>query len=70
MNTHLAASPVNWLRRDDGVKDLELGVPDGLVAERPLAATPLEALDDALSASVETIFVDLSSVKGGGSRTR
>lgn len=57
--THLPAAPVDRLRRDDRIQDLELGVPDGLVAERPLPATPLEPLHDALAASVQPVLVHL-----------
>lgn len=59
---HLPSPPVDRLRRDDRVQDLELGVADGLVAERPLAATPLETLHDALATGVETVFVHLVRV--------
>lgn len=57
--THLPAAPVDRLRRDDRIQDLELGVADGLVAERPLPAPPLEPLHDALAASVQPVLVHL-----------
>ena len=40
----LATATVDGLRCDGGIQDLELDVADGLVAQRPLAHTPLEAL--------------------------
>mmetsp|Transcript_58935 Transcript_58935/g.86253 ORF Transcript_58935/g.86253 Transcript_58935/m.86253 type:complete len:295 (+) Transcript_58935:171-1055(+) len=46
---HLAPAPVDGLRGDRGVQDLELAVAHRLVAQRPLTATPLEPLDDRLT---------------------
>mmetsp|Transcript_36568 Transcript_36568/g.97749 ORF Transcript_36568/g.97749 Transcript_36568/m.97749 type:complete len:235 (+) Transcript_36568:52-756(+) len=56
----LAAAAVNGLRGDGRVEDLELGVADRLVAQRALAAAPLEALDDALLHLLEQLLVDLA----------
>lgn len=58
---HLPATSVDRLRRNHRVQDLELGVTDGLVAERALPATPLETLHDALAASVQAVLVHLRS---------
>lgn len=58
---HLPSSAVDRLCRDHRVKDLELRVPDRLVAQGALSAAPLETLDDALSTRVEPVLVHLRS---------
>jgi len=40
----LASAAVDGLRRDGGVEDLELDVPDRLVAQGTFSHSPLEAL--------------------------
>lgn len=41
---HLTTSPVDGLRCDCRIQDLELDIADGLIAQRPLTHSPLEAL--------------------------
>lgn len=55
---------MDGLRRNGCVENFELSVSDGLVAERPLSAPPLEALHDAFSTRVQPVFVHLCSPVG------
>mmetsp|Transcript_43460 Transcript_43460/g.95114 ORF Transcript_43460/g.95114 Transcript_43460/m.95114 type:complete len:659 (+) Transcript_43460:316-2292(+) len=55
----LAAAAVDGERGDGGVEDLELDIAHRLVAERPLAAAPLEALQNEVSDGVEQPLVHL-----------
>lgn len=42
----LAPAPVQGLRCNVGIQDLELDIPDGLVTQGPLPGAPLEALQN------------------------
>jgi hypothetical protein len=55
----LPAAAVDGLAGDDGVQDLELGVPDRLLAEGALARAPLEALHDGVLDGAEEALVHL-----------
>ena len=53
---NLTAATVDGLAGDDGVEDLELGVPYGLLAQGTFSGSPLESLDDrVLDGSKETL---------------
>lgn len=47
--THLSSTTLQWLISDECVSDLELDIADGLVTQRTLTRTPLEALRTATS---------------------